>query len=104
MITRTLLIAATALSLITMPAVAQTTKTDTETNGHHYSGGPKTESRHMGKKGAKPENPGPAALITTAAARVSPTTSGERSVGTQCQSTRDLHVSRVKRSADRLLA
>jgi hypothetical protein len=48
MTTRTLLIAATALSLIAMPAVAQTTKTD---GGHHYSGGPKSEvPHHMGKK------------------------------------------------------
>lgn len=50
MITRNLMIATTALSLIALPAIAQTTKTDTETNGHHYSGGPKTESHHMGKK------------------------------------------------------
>lgn len=50
MMTRNLLIAATAMSLIALPAMAQTTKTDTETNGHHYSGGPKTESHHMGKK------------------------------------------------------
>ncbi len=48
MTTRTLLIAATALSLIAMPAMAQTTKTD---GGHHYSGGPKSEvPHHMGKK------------------------------------------------------
>ncbi|WP_029880264.1 hypothetical protein [Bradyrhizobium sp. OHSU_III] len=47
MITRNLLIAATALSLTVMPAMAQTAKTD---GGHHYSGGPKTESHHMGKK------------------------------------------------------
>ena len=50
MITRNLLIAATALSLTALPAIAQTKKTDTEKNGHHYSGGPKTESHHMGKK------------------------------------------------------
>ena len=51
MITRNLLIAATALSLIALPAMAQTTKTDTERNGHHYSGGPKTVvPHHMGKK------------------------------------------------------
>ena len=50
MMTRNLLIAATAISLIALPAMAQTTKTDTETNGHHYSGGPKTETHHMGKK------------------------------------------------------
>jgi hypothetical protein len=50
MMTRNLLIAATAFSLIALPAMAQTKKTDAETNGHHYSGGPKTESHHMGKK------------------------------------------------------
>ena len=50
MTTRNLLIAATAISLIALPAMAQTQKPDTETNGHHYSGGPKTESHHMGKK------------------------------------------------------
>ena len=45
---RTLLIVATALSLIAMPAMAQTTKTD---GGHHYTGGPKSEvPHHMGKK------------------------------------------------------
>ena len=45
---RNLLIAATAISLIALPAMAQTKKSDTEKNGHHYSGGPKTESHHMG--------------------------------------------------------
>ena len=51
MITRNLLIAATALSLVAIPAMAQTKKIDTETNGHHYNGGPKTEvPHHMGKK------------------------------------------------------
>ena len=50
MITRTLLIAATALSLAAMPAVAQTKKTDAETTGHHYSGGPRNDPHHMGKK------------------------------------------------------
>lgn len=51
MITRCLLVGATALSLIALPAMAQTTQTDTEKNGHHYSGGPKTEvPHHMGKK------------------------------------------------------
>ncbi|MBB5055041.1 MAG: hypothetical protein IJ935_17920 [Afipia sp.] len=61
MITRSLLIATTALSLIALPAIAQTKKTDTEKNGHHYSGGPKTESHHMGKKGtgAKTGKSGP---------------------------------------------
>ncbi|WP_349644030.1 hypothetical protein [Bradyrhizobium sp. C9] len=33
-----------------MPAIAQTSS-DTEKNGHHYRGGPKTEiPHHMGKK------------------------------------------------------
>ena len=50
MIIRNLLIAATALSFTAIPAMAQTEKPDTEKNGHHYSGGPKTESHHMGKK------------------------------------------------------
>ena len=49
MMTRNLLIAATAISLIALPAMAQTTKTDTETNGHHYSGGPR-EPHHVGPK------------------------------------------------------
>ncbi len=50
MITRKIFAAVTAVSLITLPAMAQTTS-DTEKNGHHYSGGPKTEvPHHMGKK------------------------------------------------------
>jgi len=49
-ITRKIFAAVTAVSLITLPAMAQTTS-DTEKNGHHYSGGPKTEvPHHMGKK------------------------------------------------------
>jgi len=47
MITRTLL-AIVAAAAIAVPAMAQST--DKEKNGHHYSGGPKTESHHMGKK------------------------------------------------------
>jgi hypothetical protein len=44
-----LLAALAVTSLIAPPAMAQTT--DTEKNGHHYSGGPKTEvPHHMGKK------------------------------------------------------
>ncbi|QHO75758.1 hypothetical protein ACH79_27210 [Bradyrhizobium sp. CCBAU 051011] len=50
MITRNLLVAATALSLVALPAMAQTEKTDTETTGHHYSGGPRSDPHHMGKK------------------------------------------------------
>jgi len=50
MITRKIFAAVTAVSLIALPAMAQTTS-DTEKNGHHYSGGPKTEvPHHMGKK------------------------------------------------------
>ena len=50
MITRNLLIAVTALSLVAIPAMAQTKKTDAATNGHHYNGGPKTEvPHHMGR-------------------------------------------------------
>ena len=47
MITKTLL-AIVAAAAIAVPAMAQST--DKEKNGHHYSGGPKTESHHMGKK------------------------------------------------------
>ena len=47
---RKLLAAATVLSFIALPAMAQT-GSDAETNGHHYQGGPKTEvPHHMGKK------------------------------------------------------
>jgi hypothetical protein len=47
---RKIFAAATALSLITAPAIAQNAS-DTEKNGHHYQGGPKTEvPHHMGKK------------------------------------------------------
>jgi hypothetical protein len=47
---RTILAAVTALSIITVPAMAQS-NSGTEQNGHHYSGGPKTEvPHHMGKK------------------------------------------------------
>ena len=58
MITRTLLIAATALSIVGTPALAQATKTD---GGHHYSGGPRAEPHHMGKKdtGSKTRKSGP---------------------------------------------
>ena len=46
-----LLTAVAVASLVAAPAVAQTVKKDTEQNGHHYSGGPKTEApHHMGKK------------------------------------------------------
>jgi hypothetical protein len=50
MTTRKILTVAAALSLAALPAMAQTS-TDAEKNGHHYSGGPKTEvPHHMGKK------------------------------------------------------
>lgn len=47
---KVLVAAAAALSLIALPAFAQT-GADTERNGHHYQGGPKTVvPHHMGKK------------------------------------------------------
>ncbi|ABQ39788.1 putative exported protein of unknown function (plasmid) [Bradyrhizobium sp. BTAi1] len=47
---RRLVMAATVTSFVALPAVAQTSSGD-EKNGHHYSGGPKTEvPHHMGKK------------------------------------------------------
>ena len=50
MVTQKVLAAVAAVSLIALPAMAQTSS-DTEKNGHHYSGGPKTEvPHHMGKK------------------------------------------------------
>jgi hypothetical protein len=54
MITRNLLIAATALSLVAIPAIAQTKRPDTEGNGHHYNGGPRSDPHHMGKKDTGP--------------------------------------------------
>ena len=44
---RTLLIAATAVSFIALPAAAQSTGDNK--GGHHYSGGPR-EPHHMGAK------------------------------------------------------
>ena len=50
MTTSKILAAIAAASFIALPAMAQTSS-DTEKNGHHYSGGPKTEvPHHMGKK------------------------------------------------------
>jgi len=50
MVSQKLLVAVTAVSLIALPAMAQTS-VDSEMNGHHYSGGPKTVvPHHMGKK------------------------------------------------------
>lgn len=54
MINRSLLIAATAISFMVQPALAQTKTTQTETNGHHYNGGPRSENHHMGKKDVGP--------------------------------------------------
>ncbi|GEC52387.1 hypothetical protein ABIF38_006559 [Bradyrhizobium japonicum] len=45
MTTRKIIAAATAMSLIALPAIAQTSS-DTEKNGHHYQGGPKTVVPH----------------------------------------------------------
>ncbi len=42
MIARTQLSATAAISLIAIPAIAQTT--DNEQSGHHYQSGPKTRS------------------------------------------------------------
>lgn len=51
MITKNFFAVLAVASLIAAPAMAQTTNKDTEKNGHHYSGGPKTEvPHHMGKK------------------------------------------------------
>lgn len=51
MIIKNFLAALAVASLIASPAMAQTATKDTEQNGHHYSGGPKTEvPHHMGKK------------------------------------------------------
>jgi hypothetical protein len=50
---RKLIAAAAIMSFVALPALAQTSTTNTtdEKNGHHYSGGPKTEvPHHMGKK------------------------------------------------------
>jgi hypothetical protein len=51
MTTKNFLAALAVTSLLVAPAIAQTTAKDTENNGHHYQGGPKTEvPHHMGKK------------------------------------------------------
>lgn len=50
MITNGTIAAAIATSLIAFPAIAQTSA-ESQNNGHHYQGGPKTEvPHHMGKK------------------------------------------------------
>lgn len=50
MITKRILAAAITMAFVAFPALGQTNSA-TETNGHQYSGGPKTEvSHHMGKK------------------------------------------------------
>ncbi|MBB4394317.1 hypothetical protein [Bradyrhizobium sp. ERR14] len=49
MITKKLLTTVGIVSLLAVPAMAQTA--DKEKSGHHYSGGPKTEvPHHMGSK------------------------------------------------------
>jgi hypothetical protein len=52
MVSHKIFAAVIALSLITLPATAMAqTGAGNETNGHHYSGGPKTEvPHHMGRK------------------------------------------------------
>jgi hypothetical protein len=51
MITKNILTAFAVASLMAVPAMAQNASKDTENNGHHYQGGPKTEvPHHMGKK------------------------------------------------------
>jgi hypothetical protein len=53
-----LIVAAAVMSFVALPAIAQTTSSD-EKNGHHYSGGPKTEvPHHMGKKDTGPSTSG----------------------------------------------
>ncbi|MGN8547915.1 hypothetical protein AB7M49_008066 [Bradyrhizobium elkanii] len=49
MTTRKIIAAATAMSLIALPAIAQTSS-GTEKNGHHYQGGPKTVVPHHTSK------------------------------------------------------
>jgi hypothetical protein len=47
---RKLIVVAAIMSFVTLPVMAQTRASD-EKNGHHYTGGPKTEvPHHMGKK------------------------------------------------------
>ena len=49
MVSHKIFAAVIVLSVITLPAMAQTSAGN-ETSGHHYSGGPKTEApHHMGK-------------------------------------------------------
>lgn len=46
-----LLIAATVASFVALPAIAQTAPSQSDNSGgHHYSGGPRAEPHHMGKK------------------------------------------------------
>lgn len=48
---RKLFMAATIVSFVTLPAIAQTAPSQSDTSGgHHYSGGPRAEPHHMGKK------------------------------------------------------
>ena len=48
---RKLFVTATIMSFVALPAMAQTAPSGGDkSGGHHYSGGPKTEPHHMGKK------------------------------------------------------
>lgn len=48
---RKLFVVASIVSFVALPAMAQTAPSVSDkSGGHHYSGGPKTESHHMGKK------------------------------------------------------
>ncbi|MBJ7406432.1 MAG: hypothetical protein JHD07_25270 [Bradyrhizobium sp.] len=49
--TRKLFVAAAIMSLVALPAMAQSTPAgDDKSGGHHYTGGPKAEPHHMGRK------------------------------------------------------
>jgi len=52
-----LIVAATVMSFITLPAAAQSSAKD-GSNDHHYSGGPKSEvPHHIGKKDSPRSKP-----------------------------------------------
>lgn len=59
---RKFFMAATIASFVTLPALAQTAPSQNDkSGGHHYSGGPRAEPHHMGKKkntGAKRKSSG----------------------------------------------
>lgn len=53
---RKLFMAATIASFVTLPAIAQTAPSQSDkSGGHHYSGGPRAEPHHMGKKDTGPK-------------------------------------------------